>query len=48
MGYWLKRNPQDRFGVQPYSLDPAGLTTAELEPVFDEYLSKFDIEREQA
>jgi hypothetical protein len=45
---WLKRNPQDRFGVQPYSLDGAGLTTAELEPVFDEYLSKFDIEREQA
>jgi len=26
---WLKRHPQDRFGVQPYSLDGAGVTTAD-------------------
>jgi hypothetical protein len=45
---WLKRNPQDRFGVQPYSLDGAGVTIADLEPVFDEYLSRFDIELEGA
>jgi hypothetical protein len=43
---WLERNPQDRFGVQPYSLDGAGVTRAELESVFAEYLSAFDIELE--
>jgi len=43
---WLKRNPQDRFGVQPYSLDGTGVTRADLEPVFNEYLSMFDIELE--
>jgi hypothetical protein len=43
---WLERNPQDRFGVQPYSLDGSGVTIADLEPVFDHYLSTFDIELE--
>jgi hypothetical protein len=43
---WLKRNPQDRFGVQPYSLDGTGVTRADLEPVFAEYLSAIDIELE--
>ncbi len=43
---WLERNPQDRFGVQPYSLDGTGVTRADLEPVFAEYLSAFDIELE--
>ncbi len=43
---WLQRNPQDRFGVQPYSLDGSGVTIADLEPVFDQYLSTFDIELE--
>jgi Sulfotransferase family len=43
---WLDRNPQHRFGVQPYSLDGAGLTVADLEPVFGEYLARFDIEME--
>jgi hypothetical protein len=43
---WLERNPQDRFGVQPYSLDGSGVTMADLEPVFDQYLSTFDIELE--
>jgi Sulfotransferase family len=46
MRKWLERNPQDRFGVQPYSLDGSGVTVADLEPVFDEYLSTFDIELE--
>jgi Sulfotransferase family len=45
---WLHRNSQDRFGNQPYSLDGAGVTIADLEPVFDEYLSTFDIELEGA
>ncbi|HWS94276.1 MAG TPA: sulfotransferase [Mycobacterium sp.] len=43
---WLERNPQDRFGIQPYSLDGTGVTRADLEPVFAEYLSVFDIELE--
>ena len=43
---WLERHPQDRFGVQPYSLEGAGVTKADLEPVFAEYLSVFDIEME--
>ena len=43
---WLERHPQDRFGVAPYSLDGSGVTRADLEPIFDEYLSLFDIELE--
>jgi hypothetical protein len=43
---WLERNPQDRFGVQPYSLDGTGVSRTDLEPVFAEYLSAFDIELE--
>ncbi|HET6737134.1 sulfotransferase family protein [Mycobacterium sp.] len=43
---WLNRHPQDRFGVQSYSLDGAGVTSADLEPVFAEYLDVFDIEME--
>ena len=43
---WLNRNPQHRFGVQPYSLDGAGLTVADLEPIFGEYQARFDIELE--
>ena len=43
---WLQHNPQDRFGVQPYSLDGTGVTRADLEPVFADYLTAFDIELE--
>jgi hypothetical protein len=43
---WLERNPQDRFGVRPYSLDAYGITKTDLEPIFEEYLSVFDIELE--
>ena len=45
---WLQRNPQDRHGTQPYSLEGSGVTRADLEPVFDEYLSTFDVELEDA
>ena len=45
---WLQRNPQDRHGAQPYSLEGSGVTRADLEPVFDEYLSTFDVELEDA
>lgn len=43
---WLEEHPQDRFGPRPYALDTYGLTTADLEPVYDEYLSAFDVELE--
>jgi Sulfotransferase family len=43
---WLERNPRDRFGVQPYSLDGTGVTRDDLEHIFAEYLSAFDIELE--
>lgn len=43
---WLDAHPQDRHGVAPYSLDGSGVTRADLEPIFDEYLSVFDIELE--
>jgi hypothetical protein len=43
---WLERNPQDRFGVQPYSLDGSGVNRADLEPIFDKYVSTFDVELE--
>ena len=45
---WLERNPQDRFGVRPYSLEDYGLHVTDLAPVFDEYLSTFDVELEGA
>ncbi len=43
---WLEQHPQDRFGVAPYSLDGSGVTRTDLEPIFDEYVSAFDIELE--
>lgn len=43
---WLKKNPQNRFGKRPYSLDAYGITTADLEPIFEEYLATFNIELE--
>lgn len=44
---WLDAHPQDLHGVTPYSLDGSGVTRADLEPIFDEYLSVFDIELEE-
>jgi len=40
---WLDEHPQHRHGVAPYSLDGSGVTRADLEPIFDEYLSEFDV-----
>jgi hypothetical protein len=45
---WLQRHPQNLHGAQPYSLEGSGITRADLEPVFDEYLSMFDVELEDA
>jgi hypothetical protein len=46
MQEWLKRNPQNRFGKRPYSLDTYGVTKKDLEPIFEDYLTTFDIELE--
>jgi len=46
MGRWLEANPQDRFGMRPYSLDVYGVTVADLEPLYEDYLSTFDIDLE--
>jgi hypothetical protein len=44
---WLEQHPQDRFGASPYSLDGSGVTRTDLEPIFDDYISTFDIELEE-
>ena len=46
MKEWLTARPQDRFGPRPYSLEQYGLTKKQLEPVFAEYLARFEIELE--
>lgn len=46
MLHWLEEHPQDRHGSAPYSLDGSGVTRGDLHPVFEEYLSVFDIELE--
>jgi hypothetical protein len=43
---WLEQHPHDRHGAAPYFLDGSGVTRADLEPLFDEYLSVFDVELE--
>jgi Sulfotransferase family len=48
MKTWLAEHPQDRFALNAYTLDEYGLTVETLEPVFNEYLSTFDIELESA
>ena len=45
---WLDRNPQDRFGARPYSLDSYGLSPSDLDAVFGDYRSTFAIELEGA
>ncbi|MFZ0833046.1 MAG: sulfotransferase [Mycobacterium sp.] len=47
MQNWLTEHPQDLFGPNKYTLDQYGLTVDMLEPVFEEYLSTFDIKLEQ-
>lgn len=41
MRAWLARNPQDRFGRHEYRLEDFGLTVAELEPHFGEYVETY-------
>ncbi len=43
---WVNDNPQDKFGRHAYKLDQFGLSTKTLEPLFERYLSRYDVERE--
>src|SRR5262249_49010850 len=45
---WLERNPPDRFGVRSYTLGEYGVAESDLEPIFGDYLSEFDVELEGA
>jgi len=46
MQAWIDVNPQGKFGKHAYKLDEYGVTKEELEPIFADYLSQYDIERE--
>jgi hypothetical protein len=46
MQEWLDANPQDKFGRHEYKLAEFGLTQQALEPLFERYLSSYDVERE--
>jgi hypothetical protein len=46
MQKWLGEHPQNRLGLNSYSLDQYGLTVDMLKPIFAEYLATFDIELE--
>ena len=39
-------NPQDKFGRHEYKLAQYGLSKEALEPLFERYLSRYDIARE--
>ncbi len=43
---WVDDNPQDKFGRHEYNLEKYGLTKQGLEPMFERYLSRYDVERE--
>ncbi len=43
---WLDSNPQDKFGRHEYKLAQYGLSKQGLEPLFERYLSRYDVARE--
>ena len=43
---WLDQHPQNLFATNKYTLDEYGLSVEQLEPIFAEYLTTFDIEPE--
>jgi hypothetical protein len=43
---WLDDNPQNKFGKHEYKLAKYGLTQQQLEPMFERYLSRYDVARE--
>ena len=46
MQAWLDDNPQDKFGRHEYKLAQYGLSKEQLEPLFERYLSRYDVARE--
>jgi hypothetical protein len=46
MRAWLSDNPQDKFGRHEYRLTQYGLSLEKLEPMFERYLSRYEVERE--
>ena len=43
---WVDDNPQDKFGRHEYKLAQFGLSKEALEPLFERYLSRYDVEPE--
>lgn len=43
---WLDVNPQNKFGRHEYKLAQYGLSKEQLEPLFERYLARYDVERE--
>lgn len=43
---WVDDNPQNKFGKHDYKLAQYGLSKASLEPLFERYLSRYDVARE--
>ncbi len=46
MQAWIDDNPQGKFGRHEYKLAEYGLSKEKLEPLFERYLARFDVERE--
>ena len=43
---WVDDNPQNKFGKHEYKLAQYGLSKERLEPMFERYLSRYDVARE--
>jgi hypothetical protein len=43
---WVDDNPQNKFGKHEYKLAQYGVTKKQLEPLFERYLSRYDVARE--
>jgi hypothetical protein len=43
---WVDDNPQNKFGKHEYKLAQYGLSKEQLEPLFERYLSRYDVARE--
>jgi hypothetical protein len=43
---WVDDNPQNKFGKHEYKLAQYGLSKQQLEPLFERYLSRYDVARE--
>ena len=43
---WVDDNPQNKFGKHGYKLDQYGLSKEKLEPLYERYLARYDVELE--